>query len=89
LALLYDKVNRVKEAEEAYLEALEIYRALAKNNPQAYGIDLANSLVMGVDLLKQPIVSLDDAQDILKSFRGIPEAEWLLGTIEKLRKREK
>ncbi len=89
LAILYDKVNRVKEAEEAYLEALKIRRALAKTNPQAYGIDLANSLVMGVDLLNQPIENLNEAENILKSFRGIPKAEQLLKIIEMLRKKAK
>jgi len=59
-------------------QTIEIYRVLAKNNPQAYGIDLVNSLVMGVDLFNQPIKNLDDAEDILKSFRGIPKAERLL-----------
>ena len=89
LAILYYKVNRIKEAEEAYLEALEIYRALAKTNPQAYGIDLANSLVMGVVLLNQPIGNLDEAEDILKSFREIPKAEWLLKKIEEIRSEPK
>ncbi len=36
LALLYNKVNRLKEAEKAFKEALNIYRKLAKNNPSAY-----------------------------------------------------
>ena len=44
MASLYYKVNRVKEAEKAYLKALEIYRALAKTNPQAYNYYLSGTL---------------------------------------------
>jgi tetratricopeptide (TPR) repeat protein len=87
LAVLYRVTNQMQKAEQACSEALRLYRALAKSNPKVYGIDLANSLVMGVDLLKQPSSNLDEAETTLQNFRGIPKAEWLLGLIEKLRKR--
>jgi len=85
LANLYNKVNRVKESEKMYLEALGLYRSLAKNNPSSYGIDLAKSLVTGVYLLNQPVKNLDEAESVLKEFKGIPKADWLLGIIQKLR----
>ena len=36
LGVLHDDLNRHKEAEEEYKEALEIFRELAKDNPNAY-----------------------------------------------------
>jgi len=87
LATLYYTNNQMQKAEEAYSEALILYRALAKSNPKVYGIDLANILVMGVYLLNQPSENLDGAEKILQGFRGIPQAEWLLGKIEEFRQR--
>ncbi len=86
LANLYNDQNRLKDAEKAYSEALDIRRVLADVNPNAYGIALANTLVMGVDLLKQPKDGLDEAERMLKSFKGIPKADNLLGLIEKMKK---
>ncbi len=71
LTLLYNQINQIKKSKEIYMEALKIYKELAKNNFQAYGIKLANSLVMGVDLLNQPIRDLYEAEEILKEFRGV------------------
>ena len=42
--LLLSDNNEQKEAKECYQEALDIYRALAKKNPQAYNPDLAMTL---------------------------------------------
>ncbi len=53
MAILYRKTNKIKKAKSPFIKSLNIYRELAKNNFQAYGIKLANSLVMGVDLLNQ------------------------------------
>ena len=83
--LLHNKLNQVKEAEEAYFEALKLSRALAKENPSAYGITLATSLFIGVVLLNQPMENLDEAEAILQQFKGIPQAERLLGIIQKIR----
>ncbi len=44
LALLYHNTQRLKESEQYYIEALEIYRRLAKENPEAYEPDVANTL---------------------------------------------
>ncbi|CAA6811977.1 MAG: Unknown protein [uncultured Sulfurovum sp.] len=38
------KQNQLEEAEKAYLEALALYRALAKTNPSAYNPDVATTL---------------------------------------------
>ncbi|CAA6807533.1 MAG: Unknown protein, partial [uncultured Sulfurovum sp.] len=40
----YYKQNQFLEAEEAYNEALELYRALAQNNPSAYNPYVATTL---------------------------------------------
>ena len=85
LANLYNKLNRVEEAQEAYLEALSIRRTLAKTNPSVYGIDFANSLVMGVYLLHQPIKNLDEAENILESFKKVSKSKQLLTIIKKLK----
>src|SRR6516225_7483026 len=44
LAVLYGDTQRLKEAEAAYQEALDIGRQLAKDNPAAYRPDVAQTL---------------------------------------------
>src|SRR5271157_4141688 len=44
LANLYQKIQRMKEAEAAYQETLDSYRQLAKINPAAYQPDVADTL---------------------------------------------
>src|SRR5271157_1625840 len=44
LAVLYSDTQRMKEAEAAYQEALDIFRQLAKTNPAAYQPDVAMTL---------------------------------------------
>ena len=44
LAILYKNTQRLEESETLYLEALEISRRLAKDNPQAYEPDVAATL---------------------------------------------
>jgi tetratricopeptide (TPR) repeat protein len=44
LAILYSNTQRFTESEKMYMEALEIRRRLAKDNPQAYEPDLAATL---------------------------------------------
>ncbi len=44
LAILYEKLNRLKEAEKAFIEALNIKIELAKNNPSAYNSSIADTL---------------------------------------------
>ncbi len=41
LGVFYSDTNRFKEAEKCYQEALEIYRRLSKENPEAYEGDVA------------------------------------------------
>ncbi len=78
--------NNNKKAETAYDEALKLYRSLADKNPSAYGINLANTLVMGVDLLNQPKAYLKEAKAVLVKFKGFYRAEKLLSRIERLEK---
>ena len=44
LALLYSNTQRFTESEKMYMEALEIRRRLAKDNPKAYEPDVAGTL---------------------------------------------
>ena len=44
LANIYAKQNQLQEAEEAYNEALQLYRELAQNNPSAYNPYVAGTL---------------------------------------------
>jgi tetratricopeptide (TPR) repeat protein len=44
LANLYSRIQRLKEAEAAYQEALQIWRELANTNPAAYRSDIAMTL---------------------------------------------
>nr|AAQ75163.1 TPR domain protein [Alvinella pompejana epibiont 7G3] len=58
-----------------------------KKSKETYGIELAKTLVMGVALFHQPIENLDEAEEILKKFRGVPKAERLLKIIYNIKKR--
>ena len=44
LAILYSNTQRLKESEQYYIEALEIYKRIAKENPEAYKPDVAITL---------------------------------------------
>jgi len=44
VANLYSRIQRLKEAEAAYQEALQIWRELANTNPAAYRSDIAMTL---------------------------------------------
>jgi hypothetical protein len=44
-----DPRHAYKKAQNTYKEALKIRRTLAKTNPDAYSIDLASTLIIGVD----------------------------------------
>ncbi len=87
LAVLYKANNQMQKAEEAYGEALKLYRALAKNNPKVYGLYLANSLINFYQL-NNDIENLNEAEEILKGFRGVVWAEQSLKKIEWLRKKQ-
>jgi len=85
LANRYAKQNQLEKAEEAYNEALGLYRALAQNNPSAYGIALAKIIIIGVYSVGLAKENLDEAEEILKAFEGVYEAEKLLRLIAELR----
>ena len=44
LALLYSDIQRLSDSEQAYQEALAIYRQLARDNPQNYLLYVAGTL---------------------------------------------
>jgi tetratricopeptide (TPR) repeat protein len=83
LGLLYYSNNAHTKAQSAYEEALEIYRTLARTNPDAYIIDVANTLIMGVIFLKQPAAQLSEAKNLLQDFDHIPRVQRLLEVIDK------
>ena len=87
LALLYNTDNRIEDAEEAYNETLNLYVNLVENNPSAYGILYADTLVMGVDKLNQPIENLNEAENILSKFGDVHKTKVLLGIIDELKKK--
>ena len=55
-----------------------------KEASHAYGVDYANTLVMCVDLIDQPLENLKEAKDVLQNFKGNLKADNLLLTIERL-----
>jgi len=87
LAAFYaDDSSKRKEAEEAYVEALQIYRALAKENRAVYARDCANILVMGVDLFGAPKTNLDEASRLLEVYPdNYMNVGWLHQMIAKLK----
>ncbi|MBD3794567.1 MAG: hypothetical protein IE878_04890 [Epsilonproteobacteria bacterium] len=54
--------NDFKDAKKYYTEALEIRRALAKTNPDAFKIDYTRTLIMGVDLFGEDRGNLQEAK---------------------------
>ncbi|KGO01444.1 hypothetical protein HQ48_01655 [Porphyromonas sp. COT-290 OH3588] len=83
LAILYWKLGMKEKAEEAYQEARNIRQELASLNPQAYGIDYASTLVMGVVSLGKPTGELEEAKAILLKYSEHPKAKRLLEIIDK------
>jgi tetratricopeptide (TPR) repeat protein len=74
IGIFYSNSNAYKKAQNTYKEALKIRRTLAKTNPDAYSIDLASTLIIGVDLFKQPVAQLSEAKNLLHDFAHIPKA---------------
>ena len=87
LALLYLDLKDEEEAKKAYQEAYDIYQDLASRHPRAYGIDYAQLLVMGFDLLGKPKEYLEEAKATLDKYPEHPKAQELLSSIEELAKR--
>ncbi len=72
MVYIYVKISRFEKAEEAYIEALKIYRALPSENIQDYGIPYATLLAF-----KGNKESLEEAQEILQALEGDIKAELL------------
>jgi len=87
LALLYLDLKDEEEVKKAYQEAYDIYQDLASRHPRAYGIDYAQLLVMGFDLLGKPKEYLEEAKATLDKYPEHPKAQELLSSIEELAKR--
>lgn len=85
LATLYSKEG--EEAEKVYQEAFDIYQRLTNINPNAYEINYARLLTMGVALLEKPTEYLEEAKAILSKQAELPEAQELLSVVEKLGKK--
>ncbi|ERJ72959.1 tetratricopeptide repeat protein [Porphyromonas sp. oral taxon 278 str. W7784] len=84
LTLLYLQQGKKEEAEEAYQEAYDIYQDLASHYPRAYGIDYAQLLVIGFDLLGKPKKYLEETKAILDKYPEHSKAQELLSIIEQL-----
>ena len=87
LTIFYISQQQIKKAKKVYVEGLSSKRELYKLNKNVYGISLANSLIMGVDMLNQPKKNLEEAKKVLKNFKNIPKAQQLLTIIGKINNR--
>jgi len=81
LGILYSDVNKFKEAEEAFKEALQIYRQLAEENPEAYLPEVAGTqnnlgnLYRNVNKFKEAEEAFKEALQIYRhSAEKNPEA---------------
>ena len=75
LAILYRDTQRMKEAEAAYQEALDIRRQLAKTNPAAYQPDVAetlNNLAILHVITNNPRQALNEVDEAI----GINRERW-------------
>jgi len=77
LANLHSDKNEFPQALEKYEEALKIYKALAKENPKAYQINYARTLIIGF-LLKHEKHLLNTAKELLLKYPDVYEAQKLL-----------
>ena len=66
LGILHKNTNDLKQAQDYYEEALEIYRDLAKQNPEAYKPDVA----MTLNNLVIPYLELKKKGDAEKAYQG-------------------
>src|ERR1035441_5432675 len=76
LGLLYDTTHRLKESADAYREALQTYRDLAKGNLQyvpdvAWTLTNLGSLYRTMQRLKESEEALTEA---LQTYRGLAKA---------------
>ena len=87
LALLHaDDSSKRAKAEEEYTEALDIRRALAKENPKVYGYYYATTLIMGVYYFDDSLANLDEALVLLEQYdEGYMRVKWLRDMVEQLR----
>ncbi len=77
LAILHSAINELSKAEQGCTEALEIYRQLANENPQAYLPDVAETLInLGIYYIngnknkERSVHMAKEAIRILKDFQG-------------------
>ncbi|SJM19255.1 hypothetical protein PGIN_13-1_00713 [Porphyromonas gingivalis] len=72
LANLLSNNNEIERAKDCYQEALDIYRELAKKNPQAYNPDLAMTL-NNLGVLYYQINNREGAEKAYKEALSIRE----------------
>lgn len=90
LGVLYRNTSRFKEAESAYREALDIRRALAKENKSAYLPYVATTLnnlgllYIQSDKYKDALKALNEALDIREKLANVSPAAFQLDLSETL-----
>jgi len=84
-----DDNTKRTQAETYYQEALDNYRALAKENRDVYGLNYANTLVMGVDLFGDSVDGLDEALDYLEPYDdSYANVGWLRHAVARLKSKD-
>ena len=82
IMLLYIEQKRYIEAFDYYRKALNDYRKLVENNLLVYGVDYAQTYIVGVKSLGQPAENLDKAEKILKKLEVTPKVQALLRVLK-------
>ena len=74
LADFYNKMNKYKESEKECGEALELYRQLAKNNPDAYqghvaiALDTLANAHRDTNMYEEAVLEFEEALQIFRSL---------------------
>jgi len=81
---LHSDKHEYEAALNAFNEALEIRRQLAKVNPSVYDIDYANTLILGAMLSDNNKSNLTEAKRLLEKYPHVYRAQELLKIIQEL-----
>jgi len=88
LASIYFQKGNNKKAEFFHLKSLGIFKEFSEYNSEKYNMELAASIIDGVEFYNQHSLSLYKAENILKKYQLKTEATMLLSRITALRKQK-
>lgn len=87
LASIHFHQNKMEKAEFFHLKSIEIFKEFSEYNAEKYNLELATSLIDGVEYYGQHSLSLYKAESILRKYSLNRDTAMLLGRISTLRRK--